>query len=465
LLAYTDSASHWSRHCCVTATTTAVLFTLQIYDSIYESLATDTAAFPFRLHRRNLGTIDGASEAFYAVLSTNYLEGRIDAHLNPTSHPAGVLGALDMGGASTQIIFPPATTATAAAESQSAAAAADARVAAASAAAAEATAACGSPDGSASSTSDPSVCVVDVSAQQTSDATALVAQSNASTKVSPDDFWARSHLSYGVAEVRQRVWAHLVAQHTAAQAAAAAARARSHSASSSHSSSRQQQQQRTKPALPGDISASTAAEHSSRTALPAHTTASDVTSDVAARKPRLPRVPNPCGFVGHTEVHAGHLLVGIGDASDCTEVMRTVLWGDQRECFASRYSDSYSDDSYSDDSYTSSSSSSSGSTGYSAGCPIDGVPMPALTGDFFAMSVFFYGLDCVRELGPCSLEHSWPKPSLHELQLAVEGFCSMDWSAVSHAEAARHRYTSESGLPYRCVEVRDYCNSFRLLIV
>jgi GDA1/CD39 (nucleoside phosphatase) family len=374
------------------------------------------------------------------VLSTNYLEGRIDAHLNPTSHPAGVLGALDMGGASTQIIFPPATTASTSTISDSIDAAA-----AASAAAAEATAACGAPDGSSSSdSSTPSVCVVDVSAQQQGDATALVALSNTSTKVSPDDFWARSHLSYGVAEVRQRVWAHLVAEYKAAQAAAARAR---HTSSSS-SKQQQQQQLRSKPTLPGDISATAAAEHSSRTALPAHTTASDVSSDVAARKPRLPRVPNPCGFVGHTEVHADHLLVGIGDAPACTEVMRTVLWGEQRDCFTSSYSDDgHSADGYSDDSYTSSSS-------YSAGCPIDGVPMPTLKGDFFAMSVFFYGLDCVRELGPCSLEASWPRPSLHELQLAVEGFCSMDWSAVSHAEAVRHRYTSESGLPYRCVEVR-----------
>lgn len=36
-------------------------------------------------------------EAFYAVLSANYLEGRIDARLHPTGHAAGEIGALDMG--------------------------------------------------------------------------------------------------------------------------------------------------------------------------------------------------------------------------------------------------------------------------------------------------------------------------------------------------------------------------------
>eukprot|EP00953_Heterococcus_sp_UTEX-ZZ885_P015757 8879-Heterococcus_DN1.PRE.1 len=147
-----------------------------------------------------------------------------------------------MGGASTQIIFPPAATTKASDSTDTASAAADA---AASAAAAEATAACGTPDGSSSISSDsstPSVCVVDVSAQQQGDATALVALSNTSTKVSPDDFWARSHLSYGVAEVRQRVWAHLVAEYKAA----AAVRARH----SSSNSSKQQQQLRSKPTLP-----------------------------------------------------------------------------------------------------------------------------------------------------------------------------------------------------------------------
>lgn len=53
--------------------------------------------FPFTLRRGDLGTIDGDKEAFYAVLSANYLKGRIDAMLRPTGHEAGEMGALDMG--------------------------------------------------------------------------------------------------------------------------------------------------------------------------------------------------------------------------------------------------------------------------------------------------------------------------------------------------------------------------------
>ena len=53
--------------------------------------------FPFALDRSALGTIEGDKEAFYAVLSANYLEGRIDAQLHPTGHDSGEIGALDMG--------------------------------------------------------------------------------------------------------------------------------------------------------------------------------------------------------------------------------------------------------------------------------------------------------------------------------------------------------------------------------
>ncbi|CAN0014951.1 unnamed protein product, partial [Discosporangium mesarthrocarpum] len=75
-----------------------------IYSSIYDSLASDES-FPFHLDRHHLGTIDGDMEAFYGALSANYLAGRINARLRTTGHGGGEIGALDMGGASTQIIF------------------------------------------------------------------------------------------------------------------------------------------------------------------------------------------------------------------------------------------------------------------------------------------------------------------------------------------------------------------------
>lgn len=53
--------------------------------------------FPFAVERAGVGTIDGEMEAFYAVLSANFLAGRIDARMHPTGHGSGEIGALDMG--------------------------------------------------------------------------------------------------------------------------------------------------------------------------------------------------------------------------------------------------------------------------------------------------------------------------------------------------------------------------------
>jgi len=59
---------------------------------------------PFAIAAQQLGTISGSSEAYYAVLSSNYIEGSIDGDLNPVKDKS-MVGALDMGGSSTQLIF------------------------------------------------------------------------------------------------------------------------------------------------------------------------------------------------------------------------------------------------------------------------------------------------------------------------------------------------------------------------
>jgi Golgi nucleoside diphosphatase len=38
----------------------------------------NTARFPFKIDRKNFGTISGHQEAFYAVLASNYIAGSID---------------------------------------------------------------------------------------------------------------------------------------------------------------------------------------------------------------------------------------------------------------------------------------------------------------------------------------------------------------------------------------------------
>jgi len=59
---------------------------------------------PFTILRENLGTIDGSAEAYYAVLASNYIAKAIDGRLHRIEG-AQMVGALDMGGSSTQLIF------------------------------------------------------------------------------------------------------------------------------------------------------------------------------------------------------------------------------------------------------------------------------------------------------------------------------------------------------------------------
>lgn len=58
---------------------------------------------PFTIYRENLGTIDGDSEAYYAALSSNYIAKSIDGNLMRVPG-VDMVGALDMGGSSTQVI-------------------------------------------------------------------------------------------------------------------------------------------------------------------------------------------------------------------------------------------------------------------------------------------------------------------------------------------------------------------------
>jgi hypothetical protein len=74
-----------------------------LWSTLYEGLKSNER-FKFNLDRENLGTIDGDSEAYYAVLAANYIVESIDANLVPIPGKT-MVGALDMGGASTQVIF------------------------------------------------------------------------------------------------------------------------------------------------------------------------------------------------------------------------------------------------------------------------------------------------------------------------------------------------------------------------
>lgn len=74
----------------------------KLWNTVVEYLNKDERN-PFTIYRENLGTIDGDSEAYYAALSSNYIAKSIDGNLMRIPG-VDMVGALDMGGSSTQLI-------------------------------------------------------------------------------------------------------------------------------------------------------------------------------------------------------------------------------------------------------------------------------------------------------------------------------------------------------------------------
>jgi len=84
-----------------------------IYDALYQGLM-DSERFVFRrMKRSDLATLGGDMEGFYGAVAANYLTGLVDSKLRTgettpaTSTKKGPLGAMDMGGSSTQIVYMP----------------------------------------------------------------------------------------------------------------------------------------------------------------------------------------------------------------------------------------------------------------------------------------------------------------------------------------------------------------------
>ncbi|CAM9552088.1 unnamed protein product [Pylaiella littoralis] len=378
-----------------------------IHDEIYAALV-GNPAFPFSLYREEVGTIDGEQEAYYAVLSANYLAGRIDARMHPTGHLSGEIGALDMGGASTQIIFRHKdgdhrkgydVSRTHRDDSHFTSNNRSSRSGSGSGggSSSSSSSSCDSPGAGQSarySGSDDARATQEEEGEGEGEARAgEVEQAEARSQqtftapVSQSDFWGASHLGYGAAEVRLRIWDFLLARD----------------------------------------------HHSDR-----------------ARGRQL--VVNPCSFVGRVDEWKGHRLVGSGDHVLCEEIVAAVLWGQGSDGGEGREEE--------EEEQQEGDESGGPCGGQAAGqrrCRIGGVTMPPLSGEFLAMSVFFYATHCLHKLGPAGLS-GWPTPTLVGMRAAAREFCAMDWGAVQHRKDTLSAEdslfdTSEEGLPHRCLEV------------
>eukprot|EP00981_Chlorochromonas_danica_P014747 scaffold8739_cov173-Ochromonas_danica.AAC.6 len=131
-------------------------------------------------------------------------------------------------------------------------------------------------------------------------------------------------------------------------------------------------------------------------------------------------IPNPCGFLNHRFLR--------GESEQCIDIIEKVIWPNDNNLRKDRGK---------------------------RGAPIDEIEHPEVHGHhFYAMSVYYYALDCMRELGPMDLEF-WPAPSLDEIESAAMTFCGMEWSSLYEAfqGPAKHPWTATDQLQDRCFEV------------
>ena len=75
---------------------------VKLWDTLYNSFKFSN--IPCKFDRESFVTIDGYFEAYYAVLASNYVAGSIDGNLHRIDGKE-MVGAIDMGGSSTQLIF------------------------------------------------------------------------------------------------------------------------------------------------------------------------------------------------------------------------------------------------------------------------------------------------------------------------------------------------------------------------
>lgn len=153
----------------------------------------------------------------------------------------------------------------------------------------------------------------------------------------------------------------------------------------------------------------------------------DANGDVGEYLDEIIFIDNPCLFIGHElESEKGVTFIGTGDAIECTKLIKKVIWSNEDEANCH--------------------------DNVGKPCPINGIISPYISGKFYGMSVYFFALDCIKDLGPTPLA-SWPNPSLNEISTSVYDFCSLDWYAVeSNMLSGKHKFTQDSQLPHRCLE-------------
>ena len=167
-----------------------------VYDALYQGLI-DDQSFVFRgMQRKDISTLSGEMEAYYGALSANYILGLIDTELrvlppneegeeNQQHHQT--VGALDMGGSSTQIVY---------------------------------IAASNNDKIDIATTDSPTICPITPPPPQQQPSSSQPQQNEFNDGVientcqlSDEHFFSTSYLSYGVDQFRERLWGTLVEEY------------------------------------------------------------------------------------------------------------------------------------------------------------------------------------------------------------------------------------------------------------
>ncbi|KAL7566426.1 hypothetical protein ACA910_000908 [Epithemia clementina (nom. ined.)] len=140
-------------------------------------------------------------------------------------------------------------------------------------------------------------------------------------------------------------------------------------------------------------------------------------------------LPNPCSFKGYEMEWQGFSFIGTGDAAECIRQVQRLIPHPEETVIEN------------------------------LGTHVGGVEHPPVHGKFFAMSLYFFTLDSLRELSTNNkdayeaLNLSWPNPSIQELYDALDGLCGRAWQGdLEEIQHTAHAFTRAEVLPHRCIE-------------
>jgi len=460
----------------------------EIYNAMYDGLmmyhtTTSTTKnnknneFVFHsLTREDIHTLNGDLEAYYGVVATNYLKGIIDVHLHiqdenydvgdesdsdsdsddnnmeeEEEHGIMPIGALDMGGASMQIVFLPSSSSSSSYSSTS------------------------SYESSTTSTSttidtmdtvksttsyyeyesQQKTCqnenipyASDIIQPPSQTLTTITNKNNNNNnnkrKSNQNQFFSTSYLSYGSDQFRERLWDTYIGEHIMMMSMSM-----SMSTSTTKNNDYQEYYNRHHP--------NNEHEHEQQQfekikKLLLQDQNQDNSSSCCIEKQKMidkRMIYNPCSFKGYLKLYKGYILIGTGDATQCTKDVNHLIPHHETQHNSDEKKDIEGRPCHDNEHHQQQHHHNHHQVG--------GVKHPKIQGKFYAMSLFFFVFDCLRVLSNSKqLNKHWPTPSLAELTNEVMTLCSRSWEndiqLLVQNDDLVHQYTRDEVLPDRCFE-------------